>query len=322
VEWHGNYVANFWDSPLEPEPIARNLTNMKPPVFDYYAPQNLAEALALLEQFGSDARVLAGGQSLVPLMNMRLVTPQRIVDINKISELDYIKVRDDYLCLGALTRHRAIERSEVVGAQCPLLTRAVAFVGHAQVRTRGTIGGSVAHADPAAEYPAILAALDGEIVAQSRRGRRVIGWQEFFLAPYTVDLQPDEIVVEVRLRKPAQPAACAFVELSRRHGDFALVEAAVQLELDENGKCTRVNISLGGVGGAPVKAFTAQELLRGQAPDPRHLREAAFAAAKSIDPPDDLHASANYRKKMSSLLVARALEHAVRTGLASKQNPH
>ena len=215
---------------------------MKPSRFDYYAPQSLDEALALLEKFASDARVLAGGQSLVPLMNMRLASPQEIIDINKVASLDYIEEHDGYLCLGALTRHRTIECSPLVAAHCPLLTQAVTFVGHPQVRSRGTIGGSVAHADPAAEYPTVLATLDGMIVAQSVRGRRTIDWQHFFRGPYMVDLQPDEIVVEIRLRTPAQPATGIFSELSRRHGDFALVEAAVQLQIDGGGKCAAVQI--------------------------------------------------------------------------------
>ena len=154
---------------------------MKPPRFDYYAPQSLDEALALLQKFAGDGRVLAGGQSLVPLMNMRLAAPREIIDINQIAALDFIEERDGFVCLGALTRHRTIERAQLIGVRCPLLSQAVAFVGHPQVRTRGTIGGSVAHGDPAAEYPAVVAALDGEIVVQSVRGQRVMGWQEFFL---------------------------------------------------------------------------------------------------------------------------------------------
>jgi CO/xanthine dehydrogenase FAD-binding subunit len=291
---------------------------MKPPRFDYYAPENLDEALALLDKFGGDARVLAGGQSLVPLMNMRLASPPRIVDINRISLLNYIRLDDGYLCLGALTRHRTMEQSQLIRAQCPLLSKAVAFVGHAQVRTRGTVGGSVVHADPAAEYPTVLATLDGEIVAQSIHGHRTIGWEQFFLAPYTVDLQPDEMVVEIRVRVPARPAACAFMELSRRHGDFALVEAAVQIQIDDDGKCHQVRIGLGGVGGTPVRALAAEELLRGQPADARHVQQAALAVMDNIEPDDDIHGSANYRKQMSSLLVTRALEHAAQ--MASKQN--
>jgi CO/xanthine dehydrogenase FAD-binding subunit len=291
---------------------------MKPPVFDYYAPENLDEALALLDKFGGEARVLAGGQSLVPLMNMRLATPPRIIDINRISRLNYIKLDEGYLCLGALTRHRTMEQSQLIRAQCPLLSKAVAFVGHAQVRTRGTVGGSVVHADPAAEYPTVLATLDGEIVAQSIHGYRTIGWEQFFLAPHTVDLQPDEMVVEIRVRVPARPTACAFMELSRRHGDFALVEAAVQIHIDDDGKYDQVRIGLGGVGGAPIRARAAEKLLRGQPADARHVQEAALTVKDNIEPDDDLHGSANYRKQMSSLLVARALEHA--TQMALKQN--
>ena len=287
---------------------------MKPPQFDYYAPQGLDEALALLEKFAGDAGILAGGQSLVPLMNMRLASPQVIIDINKITALDYIEEHDGYLCLGALTRHRSIERSPLVATCCPLLTQAVSFIGHTQVRSRGTIGGSVAHADPAAEYPAVLAALDGIIVAQSVRGRRLIDWQRFFLGPYTVDLQPDEMVVEIRLRKPAQPTAAAFLELSRRHGDFAIVEAAVQLQIDTTGQCAAVQIALGGVGGTPVRAPAAEEYLRGRVADRSQCAQAAALASADLQTEDDLHGSADYRKRMASLLVARALAQALELG--------
>ena len=283
---------------------------MKPPPFDYYAPRDVEEALALLERFGSDARVLAGGQSLVPLMNMRLAAPQQIVDINQIASLDYIEEHDGYLCIGALARHRTIEQSPLVAARCPLLSEAVRFIGHTQVRTRGTIGGSMAHADPAAEYPVVLATFDGVIIAQSSRDQRSIGWQQFFLGPYTVDLQPDEMVMEIRLRKPLQPAACAFFELSRRHGDFALVEASVQLEVDSAGACADAQIALGGVGGAPVRATRAEHYLCRRHVNQTHCKQAAALAAEELEPDDDLHASAEYRKQMASLLVTRALTQA------------
>ena len=240
---------------------------MKPPRFDYYAPQSLDEALALLEKFASDARVLAGGQSLVPLMNMRLASPREIIDINKIASLDYIEEHDGYLCLGALTRHRTIERSPLVFARCPLLSQAVAFVGHTQVRSRGTIGGSVAHADPAAEYPAVLATLDGMIVAQSVHGRRTIEWESFFLGPYMVDLQGNEMVVEIRLRTPAQPATGVFSELSRRHGDFALVEAAVQLPNRWRRQMRCGPNRPWRCRGTPVRALAAEQYLHGRVAD-------------------------------------------------------
>ena len=285
---------------------------MKPPRFDYYAPQNLDEALALLEKFGGDGRVLAGGQSLVPLMNMRLAAPRQVIDINRIATLDYLEERDGFVCLGALTRHRTIERAQLIGARCPLLSQAVAFVGHAQVRTRGTIGGSVAHGDPAAEYPTVVAALDGQIVVQSVRGQRVIGWREFFLGHYSVDLGPDEMVVEIRLRKAARRSASAFLEISRRHGDFALVETAVEMQLDQAGRCAHVSIALGGVGGTPVRAVAGEACLQGQLPSAKSVRDAAMLAVEGIEPDDDIHGSSSYRKRMASLLVARSLEGAVK----------
>jgi CO/xanthine dehydrogenase FAD-binding subunit len=248
-------------------------------------------------------------------MNMRLARPQRIIDINRAAGLDYIKADEEFLLLGALTRHCTIERSELVAAACPMLSEAVRLLGHPQVRSRGTIGGSVAHADPAAEYPVALAALEGEIVVQSLRGRRVVGWQQFFLDDYTVDLDPDELVVEVRLRRPACKSAGAFLEISRRHGDFALVEAAVQMELDTIARCSSVSIALGGVGGTPVRAIAAENLLRGQVPTAELIRQTAALAVQDLEPVDDVHATSSYRKKMACLLVARALERSGRRRL-------
>lgn len=288
---------------------------MKPSRFEYYAPQSLDEALALLDRFAGDARILAGGQSLVPLMNMRLARPHRIVDINRLAELDYIRIADDYLSIGALTRHRAIEQSQTVLAACPLLSKAVRFVGHPQVRSRGTIGGSLAHADPAAEYPVVLAALDGEIKLQSARGERIVGWRRFFVSDYATDAEPDEILVEVLFPRSRAVSACEFVELSRRHGDFALVEAAVQIDFNEKKKCARAAIALGGVGGTPLRASLSEEILQGNLPEKDIIHEAASAATENLDPVSDVHASAAYRKQMVSLLVSRALERA--TGLQS-----
>jgi aerobic carbon-monoxide dehydrogenase medium subunit len=283
---------------------------MKPARFEYYAPQSLDEALALLGRFAGDARILAGGQSLVPLMNMRLARPNYIVDINRLAELDYIRINDDYLSIGALTRHRAIEQSQIVLAACPLLSKAVGFVGHPQVRSRGTIGGSLAHADPAAEYPVVAAALDAEIKLRSIRGDRIIGWPHFFVSDYATDVEPDEIVVEVRFPRSRRVSACEFVELSRRHGDFAMVEAAVKIEFDENKRYFRVAIGLGGVGSLPVRASVSEEILQGKLPQKAVIREAASAAIENLDPVSDVHASAGYRKQMVSLLVYRALERA------------
>ena len=187
------------------------------------------------------------------------------------------------------------------------------------MRSRGTIGGSVAHADPAAEYPAVLATLDGMIVAQSVHGRRTIEWESFFLGPYMVDLEGNEMVVEIRLRTSAEPATGVFSELSRRHGDFALVEAAVQLQIDGGGKCAAVQIGLGGVAGTPVRALAAEQYLHGRIADVARCEEAAALAAENLEPDDDVHGSADYRKRMASLLVARALAQAVERGV--KLNP-
>jgi aerobic carbon-monoxide dehydrogenase medium subunit len=289
---------------------------MKPARFEYYAPQSLDEALALLDRFAGDAQILAGGQSLVPLMNMRLARPNCIVDINRLAELDYIRINDDYLSIGAITRHRTIEQSQIVLAVCPLLSKAVGFVGHPQVRTRGTIGGSLAHADPAAEYPVIAATLDAEIKLRSIKGDRIVGWQHFFISDYATDVEPDEIVVEVRFPRSRRASAFEFVELSRRHGDFAMVEAAVKIEFDENKRYSRVAIGLGGLGSIPVRASLSEKILQGKSPQKAIIREAASAATESLDPASDVHASAAYRKQMASLLVYRAVESATESYFA------
>jgi CO/xanthine dehydrogenase FAD-binding subunit len=283
---------------------------MKPPPFDYLAPTALPEALALLAELGDGAKVLAGGQSLVPLLNFRLARPQHLVDLNGIAELAGIREADGHLVIGAMTRQRAVEQSAIVHRRCPLLADAMPHVGHVQIRNRGTIGGSLAHADPAAELPAVVAALGGEVVLQSVRGTRVLTADAFFVSYLTTAAEPDELVVEVRLPSVPPRTGTAFVELSRRHGDFALVGVAATLTVDTGGVCTAAAVALTGVGPTPVLARAAAVALVGARPSPSAFEEAGRHAAEAVTPGSDLHASSDYRKHLAGVLTRRALARA------------
>lgn len=280
---------------------------MKPPPFEYDAPTTVDAALELLAEHGPDAKVLAGGQSLVPMMNFRLARPGRLVDVNKLGDLAGLRRRDGELRIGALTRQAVLERSEIVAEHWPVLRQAVDFVAHAQIRNRGTVGGSIAHADPAAELPVVLAALDGSIVARSRRAERTLRWDELFVTHLTTSLEPDELLVEVRL--PALPGrtGTAFTEYARRHGDFALGGAAVTVTLDSAGVCERATIALLAAAPTPVRATEAERLLVGQAVDAEVVREVAAAAVRDLKPTGDIHGGTAYRRRLIEAMVRRAV---------------
>jgi len=287
---------------------------VKPAPFAYHAPASLEEALTLFARHGGEAKVLAGGQSLVPLMNFRLARPAHVVDLNRLRTLAGIREADGMLCLGAMTRQRAIERSPVVRRLCPLLAEATALIGHPAIRSRGTIGGSLAHADPAAEYPAVLAALEGTVVARSLGGERTLTADSLFVGYLTTSLEPDEVLVEVRLPLPPRRHGWAFEEVSRRHGDFALVAVAALVAV-EDGRCARVRLAAGGVGPAPQRLRPAELALEGRAPGEAEIRETASLAAADVTPESDLHASAEFRRHLAGVLTARALRRAVRLAL-------
>ena len=284
---------------------------MKPPRFEYLAPTSLDEALALLAEHGDGAKVLAGGQSLVPLLNFRLVRPAYLVDLNEITGLGYIRRENGQVAIGALTRQRAVETSPVIRELVPLLADAMPQIGHVQIRNRGTIGGSLAHADPAAELPAVVAALGGELVVRSARGQRTLRPEAFFVGYLTTAVEPTELVVEVRLPVAPPRTGTAFLEVSRRHGDFALVGVAASVTLDERGACTRCAIALTGVGPTPVVAREAARQLVGARPTPEVLEDAGRRAAADLEPDGDLHASSAYRKHVAGVLTRRALARAV-----------
>ena len=280
---------------------------MKPAAFAYYDPTTKEEVLELLGELGLGAKVMAGGQSLVPMMNMRLAKPEAIIDINRVKELAYIREAEDGLMIGALTRQRAVQRSRVVKKRSPLLAEAILSVGHPPIRSRGTVGGSLAHADPAAELPAVLLALDGWVHATSPRGTRRISAAELFVGPLLTSLQPDELLTEAWF--PALPpgTGTAFLEVTRRHGDFALVGVAACLTLDQQGTCTRASIALLGAGETQVRAVEAEVCLAGHTLDGRAIEEAGAAAMASLEPIGDIHGSPEYRTQVAGVLARRAL---------------
>ena len=281
---------------------------MKPPLFDYYDPAALEEGLALLNTHGDDAKVLAGGQSLGPMLNMRLLHPAILVDINRIEALSHHEYPPEGMRIGALTRHSHLEDDTSLAVQQPLIAAALPFIAHRAIRNRGTIGGSLSHADPAAEWGALALALEVELVAQ-RAGQpaRVIPANEFYRGLLTTELEPDELLIEIRA--PAWPAryGWSFREFSRRHGDFALAGVAATLELDAAGNCREARIALIGVGDRPVRAVAAEQALRGAPAGPATFKAAAEAAGQEIDPFDDHHASSTYRRRLAAVLVEDAL---------------
>ncbi len=294
---------------------------MKPAPFRYFRPATVDEALALLAEHGSEAKPLAGGQSLIPAMNFRLARPQALVDLNRIPELAYIRSQPDGggLVIGAMTRQRAVERSDAVRRAAPLVAEALPFVAHAQIRNRGTVGGSLAHADPAAELPAVMLALDARFLARSRERERAIPAGEFFRGILETALGPDELLVEVAVPRAPARSGHAFIEVARRHGDYALVGVAALVALDRRGRCEVARIALVSVGDGPVLATEAAAALTGEEPSAAAIEAAAEAAARQdIDPPSDIHASAAYRRHLAAVLTRRALARAVeRAGQAA-----
>lgn len=290
---------------------------MKPAQFEYDDPQTEDEALDLLARHGDDCKVIAGGQSLVPLMNFRLARPARLIDINRIDSLSYIRFEEGRLVIGAMARHTHLEHAEEVAQGWPLLTEAVGWVGHAQIRNRGTIGGSVAHADPAAELPAAFAALDAKFQLRSKRGSRTVSWDDFFVSEFTTALAPDELVTAVEVPTLDPGTGTAFVEYARRHGDFALGGAAAIVKLGRDGRCERATIALLSAGPAPVRAKAAEQQLRGAKLDDSSIRVASAEAVRGLRPTSDLHGSTEYRIGLLRTMTERALTKAAHRATGS-----
>jgi CO/xanthine dehydrogenase FAD-binding subunit len=290
--------------------FAHNTAVMKPAPFEYHEPTTLPEALELLGELGDEAKPLAGGQSLVPMMNFRLARPQHLVDLNRLGELAYVRQDGGTLCIGAMTRQRQVERASLVAEGWPLIPEAVALIGHTQIRNRGTIGGSLAHADPAAELPAVMAALDAELVIRSRRGQRSAQPEAFFESYYTTSLAPDELLMEVRIPSLPPRTGWSFQEVSRRHGDFALVGVAATLTLDDAGAITRARLVFIGAAPTPVRSSAAEAMLVGQRPLESLFREAGARGSEDLDPVADVHATAEYRREVGAVMARRALMQA------------
>jgi carbon-monoxide dehydrogenase medium subunit len=283
---------------------------MKPAPFEYHASTTVAETVALLEQHGPEAKVLAGGQSLVPLLNMRLARPTVVVDVGRVADLDYVREEDGALAIGAMTTQRTVERSELVEQRLPLLREATRLVGHPQIRNRGTIGGTIAHADPAAELPAIALALDAQIQVAGPGGERTISAADFFVTYLTTALEPSDVLTEVRMPLLPDGAGWAIVEVARRHGDFALAGAVATLSMD-SGSINDPRVVLFGVGATPLRVPQAEERLAGESPSETLFAEIAKLVSESIDEPlSDIHATAEFRRHLAGVMAQRALAEA------------
>jgi carbon-monoxide dehydrogenase medium subunit len=278
---------------------------MKPPLFSYHDPRTTADVVALLGSL-DNAKLLAGGQSLMPMLNMRYVLPDHVIDLSRVDGLGYIRARDDALEIGAMTRQRDIEFSDVVRARCPLMHEAIRQVGHRQTRNRGTLGGSLCHLDPAAELVTVAAVLDAKVAVAGKNGARSIDFAAFPVAYMTPAIELDELVIGATF--PCWPAGhgYAFVEFARRHGDFAIVSAAVLIEEDRNGKVMRAAVTLGGMGPAPVRARDVERALIGETIEDKRLREIC-ETLRSLEAIDDIHAPASYRQHLATVLPRRAL---------------
>lgn len=283
---------------------------MKPPPFDYVAPGSLDEALDRLSE-GAEAKLLAGGQSLIPLLNFRLAQPALLIDLNGLSDLEFVRTSEDgALRLGALTRQRALERDPAIARAAPLLAEIAPWIAHPQIRNRGTVGGSLAHADPAAELPALAVALDARFRLVSQRGERWVAADDFYVGLFTTELAIDEVLTEIEV--PASPPGTgwAFREQARRLGDYAQVGLAAGLTLDPQGICRRARLVYLSVGDRPMVASAAASVLEGERPSETLFAEAAETAAGEIDPTDDIHASTEFKRHLARVLARRALAEA------------
>jgi len=289
---------------------------MKPAAFDYYAPTTVDDVMALLKRHGSDARLLAGGQTLLPMMNFRLAAPEVIIDLNRIPELAFIREAGGQVHIGAMTRQRALEFSPVIAKDLPLLHEAIKMVGHLPTRSRGTIGGSLANADSAAEIPMILQVLEGEVLVRGPDGERTIPAAELILDAMTTSLAESEMLAEVRFQVMPQGALFAVEEFSRRHGDFAIAAVAAMLVV-KDGLCEKARIATAGVSSFSSRLRAAEEILEGRALDADAIRKASEAAGASIEPVSDRNASEEYRRHLTRVLTTRVLNRA-----AESAKPH
>jgi carbon-monoxide dehydrogenase medium subunit len=284
---------------------------VKPAPFEYLPAQSLEEALAALQRNGPEGKILAGGQSLLPLLNLRLAKPKVVVDLNRVPGLDAIGERPRCLAIGAMARQSAVERSPLVRDRCPILAEAVSHIGHVAIRHRGTIGGSLVHADPAAELPAVALALDAQFEVAGPGGARVIPAEEFFVDYLTTGVKSDEVLREIVFPVLRPTTGYAVAEITRRHGDFAIAGVVALADLDDSGKISAARIALFGVAPMAVRARQAERALIGQAPDDTVLRDGAALVQDILDPADDVRASSAYRTRAAVILTIRALRKAL-----------
>jgi carbon-monoxide dehydrogenase medium subunit len=290
--------------------VGKREGRVKPAKFEYHAPASVDEALAILSRYDGEARVLAGGQSLVPMMNFRLATPKAIIDLNRIAGLAYVEEEGGIVRIGSMTRQRRLEFDPLVAAKLPLLREALRWVGHLPTRSRGTIGGSIAHADPSAEIPMVLQTLEGEVVARGPQGERRVAAQDLFEAALTTSLAPLEIITEVRFPSMPGQAVSAVEEFARRKGDFAIAAVAVMLVRDGE-RCTKARLATAGVGPASIRLRDAEAILEQQGLGEAAIAEAADKAKAQVDPVSDLNGSAEYRRHLTGVLTSRAIVKAI-----------
>jgi len=283
---------------------------MKPATFKYTRAQSLEETLSLLADKGGEAKILAGGQSLVPMMNFRVAQPGTLIDVNPVKQLDYLRVENSWLHVGARTRQRALEKSPEIKDRCPLLAQAIKWVGHPQTRNRGTVGGSLVHGDPTAELPLVATLLDAQIMIQKKGKSRTVGPADFFEDMMATRIDEDELLTEVRFPLAPPRSGCGFRELAIRHGDFAIVAAAVQLTLGEDGRFADARVAVSGGGPKALRIQKAEQALVGQKGNGKVFREAAACVPDAINPPADQKATAAYRREMAKVFVQRALDDA------------
>jgi carbon-monoxide dehydrogenase medium subunit len=284
---------------------------MKPPPFEYAAPDTVEEVVALLQRHAGEAKILAGGQSLMPLLNMRFARPTALVDLRRVAGLDGIREENGRLIIGAMTTKRTVERSQLVASRQPLLHAATRWIAHPQIRNRGTVGGSMAQADPAAEYPATAVALDAEFQLVGPNGARSVAAEDFFVTYLTTALDENEVLTEVRVPVLPDRTGWSIQEVARRHGDFAMVGGVFLLGIDAGRRCSSARIVLFGVGPTPVRSRDAEQLLLGEAPGEAVFAVAAAKVDEAIDEPlSDVHASAEYRRHLAQVLTRRGLAEA------------
>ena len=296
----------------EPTKSCFLLLAMKPAAFKYIAAASLQQALMLKADYGDEARFLAGGQSLVPMLNFRVAQPQVLIDLNALTQLSYVaRENSAALRIGALTRYRTLERDPHIAEALPLVREALPHIAHPQIRNRGTLGGNLAHADPASELPAIVLALEGRLRAQSVAGERWIDARNFFVAPLTTALQVDEMLIEVQLPAKAARSGFCFMEIARRRGDFALMGVAIAMTLGVFGRCNHARIVLCGAGDTPADVSEATDGLIGQTLDEAAFSHVAASVQKAIDPPGNIHASKAFQRHLAGVLVKRALRTAL-----------